>query len=74
MGPPLSIINEFIYMNVIKPIVKRESDGPTEGCFANKVIPTETLITIKNRNIYCRGIFVPVWSHRRSQCSGVSKL
>jgi hypothetical protein len=43
MGPPLSIINEFIYMNVIKPIVKRESDGPTEGCFASKVIPTETL-------------------------------
>ncbi|CAA2970031.1 RNA polymerase [Olea europaea subsp. europaea] len=36
MGPPLSIINEFIYMNVIKPIVKRESDGPTEGCFASK--------------------------------------
>lgn len=38
MGPPLSIINEFIYMNVIKPIVKVESDGPTECYFASKVI------------------------------------
>ncbi len=43
MGPPLSIINEFIYMNVIKPIVKRESDGPTEGYFARKVISKEML-------------------------------
>ena len=43
MGPPLSIINEFIYMNVIKPIVKGESDGPTVGDFANKVISKETL-------------------------------
>ncbi|KAG6621672.1 hypothetical protein I3842_Q008800, partial [Carya illinoinensis] len=34
MGPPLSIVNEFIYMNIIKPIVKGESDGPTEDYFA----------------------------------------
>ncbi|CAA2953967.1 DNA-dependent RNA polymerase [Olea europaea subsp. europaea] len=25
----------------LQPIVKRELDGPTEGCFANRVIPTE---------------------------------
>jgi hypothetical protein len=43
MGPPLSIINQFIYMNVIQPIVNRESDGPTEGYFARKVIPKEKL-------------------------------
>lgn len=34
MGPPLSIINEFIYMNVIKPIEKGKSDEPTERDFA----------------------------------------
>lgn len=43
MGPPLSIINKFIYMNVIKPIVKRESNGPTEGNIASMVIPKEML-------------------------------
>lgn len=43
MGPPLSIINEFIYMNVIKPIEKGESDGPTVGHFASQVISKDTL-------------------------------
>lgn len=43
MGPPLSIINEFIYMNVIKPIVKKELDGPTEGNFTRTVISKEML-------------------------------
>ena len=43
MGTPLSIINEFIYMNVIKPIVKVRSDGPTEDYFSRKVIDKETL-------------------------------
>lgn len=43
MGPPLLIVNEFIYMNLIKPIVKGESDGATEGYFTNMVIPKEKL-------------------------------
>ncbi|XP_058075836.1 probable DNA-directed RNA polymerase [Magnolia sinica] len=43
MGTPLSILNDFIYMNVIKPIVKRESYGPTEGEFDSKVISKEIL-------------------------------
>lgn len=43
MGPPLSIVNEFIYMNIIKPIVKGESDGPTEDNFAKMVIKKEML-------------------------------
>ena len=43
MGPPLSIINKFIYMNVIKPIVKRDSYGPTEDYIASIVIPNEML-------------------------------
>ena len=37
MGPPLKIINEFIYMNVIKPILKRESSGLTEDDTPNGV-------------------------------------
>lgn len=51
MGPPLSIINEFIYMNVIKPIVKRESAGPKEGHFDRKVITKETLHYYLKANI-----------------------
>ncbi len=43
MGPPLSILNEFIYMNIMKPIVKVESAGPHEGYFADKVISKEIL-------------------------------
>lgn len=43
MGPPLSILNKFIYMNVIKPIVKRESYGPTEDDIASRVIPNDML-------------------------------
>ncbi|KAL5737132.1 hypothetical protein ACOSQ2_031920 [Xanthoceras sorbifolium] len=43
MGPPLSIINEFIYMNVIQPIAKWESNGPTEGDFASRVINNKML-------------------------------
>ncbi|GLU24484.1 hypothetical protein SLE2022_404150 [Rubroshorea leprosula] len=51
MGPPLSIINKFIYMNVIKPIVKRESNGPTEGNLASMVIPKEMLHYYLKANI-----------------------
>lgn len=53
MGPPLSILNEFIYMNVIKPIVKRKgvSDGPTEGYFASKVISKDTLYYYLKENV-----------------------
>lgn len=43
MGPPLKILNEFIYMNIMKPIVKVESEGPHEGDFADKVISKEIL-------------------------------
>ena len=43
MGPPLKILNEFIYMNIMKPIVKVESAGPHEGYFADKVISKEIL-------------------------------
>ncbi|XP_050217571.1 probable DNA-directed RNA polymerase [Mercurialis annua] len=43
MGPPLSIINKFIYMNVIHPIARMEPDGPTEDYFTRKVISNETL-------------------------------
>lgn len=43
MGPPLSIINEFIYMNVIKPIVKREGKGPDERYYQNSVITKDKL-------------------------------
>ncbi|KAE9444857.1 hypothetical protein C3L33_23245, partial [Rhododendron williamsianum] len=43
MGSPLSIINDFIYMNVIKPIVICRSDGPTEDEFKEKIIPKDKL-------------------------------
>lgn len=51
MGPPLSIINEFIYMNVIKPIVRMDLEGPTEGHFARKVISKETLHSYLKANV-----------------------
>lgn len=43
MGPPLSIINEFIYMNVIKPILKSKSYGLTEGKLGSMEIFKEKL-------------------------------
>lgn len=52
MGPPLSIINEFIYLNVIKPIVvKCESKGPTEDYFARNVISKDMLHYYLKANI-----------------------
>ena len=51
MGPPLSIINEFIYLNVIKPIVKRESYGPTAEYYKEMVIPKEKLHYYLMQNI-----------------------
>lgn len=43
MGPPLSIINEFIYMNLMKPIAKVDTDVHPEGYFSDKVISKEIL-------------------------------
>ena len=43
MGHPLSILNEFIYMNVIKPIVKRDSLELTKDDFDRQVISKEVL-------------------------------
>ena len=51
MGPPLSIINEFIYMNVIKPIVKREGKGPDERYYQNSVITKKELHYYLKANI-----------------------
>jgi hypothetical protein len=51
MGPPLSIINEFIYMNLIQPIVKGQSDGFTETKFAREVISREMLQSYLKANI-----------------------
>lgn len=52
MGPPLSIINDFIYMNVIKPILKKESHGKlTENYFTSKVISKDRLLYYLNANI-----------------------
>lgn len=51
MGAPLSILNEFIYMNVIKPIVKREASGPSKDYFTSKVISKETLHYYLKANI-----------------------
>ena len=51
MGPPLSIINEFIYMNVIKHILKRELVGPPKNDFSNRIIPRETLDYFLKANI-----------------------
>lgn len=51
MGPPLSILNKFIYMNVIKPIVKGEKDGPTEGYFVNKVLSKDMLSYYLKANV-----------------------
>lgn len=44
MGPPLSILNEFIYMNVIKPIVKSESNGPTKGEFDFNMVMSKEML------------------------------
>lgn len=51
MGHPLSIINEFIYMNVIKPVGKMCGHIPTNGSFANRVIPKKELLNYLNKNI-----------------------
>lgn len=51
MGHPLSIINEFIYMNVIKPIVRSHNEGLTEDYFANKVITKELLHSYLKANV-----------------------
>lgn len=51
MGPPLSILNEFIYMNVIKPIVKRDSLGLTDDYFASKLISKEALHYFLKANV-----------------------
>lgn len=50
MGPPLSIINEFIYLNVIKPIVDRSIIDKKES-FTNMVIPQEILLHFLKSNI-----------------------
>lgn len=51
MGPPLKIINEFIYMNVIKPILKRESSGLTEDDISYGVFPQNVLEYFLNANV-----------------------
>lgn len=56
MGPPLLIINEFIYMNVIKPILKRADEGhqaniPKEGFIRYMPIPKEILLYYLNANV-----------------------
>lgn len=51
MGPPLSIINEFIYMNVFKHIVNRESYDLKVDNFANRVIPREILDSYLKANV-----------------------
>lgn len=51
MGPPLKIINEFIYMNVIKPISKRESLGLTENDISYSVFLHEDLEYYLNANV-----------------------
>lgn len=52
MGPPLAIINDFIYMNVIKPIVKRDHRGPAEeGSYSRGVIPIDRLRYYLEENI-----------------------
>lgn len=51
MGPPLKIINEFIYMNVIKPIRKRESSGLTEDYITYYVFPQDELEYYLNANV-----------------------
>lgn len=43
MGPPLVIINQFIYMNVIEPILKWERVGDLEGLLTNNVITKDIL-------------------------------
>lgn len=43
MGSPLSIINKYIYMNIIKPFVKGVSNELTEDYFENRVIPKDEL-------------------------------
>ena len=55
MGPPLSIINEFIYMNIIKPILKRESrlesESLSEKYYDYTVIPKDELKKFLKQNI-----------------------
>lgn len=51
MGPPLKIINEFIYMNVIKPILKRESSGLTEKDITYYVFQQNVLEYYLNANV-----------------------
>lgn len=43
MGPPLSIINEFIYMNVIQPIEKREGYESNGNHFIMEIISKDAL-------------------------------
>lgn len=51
MGHPLSIINEFIYMNVIKPVDKMCNHIPTNDDNGNGVIPKENLQYYLKKNI-----------------------
>ncbi|KAF3452229.1 hypothetical protein FNV43_RR08327 [Rhamnella rubrinervis] len=55
MGPPLSIINELIYMNVIEPILKGTGDIPTNGLtkdsFAHMVIPKDLIFSYLKANV-----------------------
>lgn len=43
MGPPLKIINMYIYMNVIKPIARSDPTSPSEEDYTNEKISSETL-------------------------------
>lgn len=53
MGPPLSIVNKFIYTNIISAIEKRDkSEGALkEGHFTNRVIPKKILSYYLNEYI-----------------------
>lgn len=51
MGAPLSILNEFIYINVIKPIQKREGSYKNGNFTSSEVISKETLHYYLKSNI-----------------------
>lgn len=46
MGPPLAIINDFIYMNVIKPVMSEDArkDSAYENDIIKRVIPRDELL------------------------------
>lgn len=64
MGPPLLIINEFLFINLIKPVLKEE--GRIDSTYKNRIIDKNILRDILDR-------YIPTHIHKNKKAYNVWK-